>query len=170
MLSTAPAVVISPRCQSVALHAQPSTLRRAACSRCLSCVRGAVCLFPRWSCSTSPVNSTSEVSGVAREQRVQDWTSNAAVARMGWKKESPTSAPWGKLEKAVSQCCSNRGRYWACSDRSVSPGKFILLCKWLPAVPEGYYYLPLSCTMDFYIINLGARKLWFSNPSLVRSQ
>lgn len=111
MLSTTPAVVISPRCQSVALHAQPSTLRRAACSRCLSCVRGAVCLFPRWSCSTSPVNSTSEVSGVAREQRVQDWTSNAAVARMGWKKESPTSAPWGKLEKAVSQCCSNRGRY-----------------------------------------------------------
>lgn len=48
-----------------------------------------------------------------------------------------------------TQCCFNRERYWACSDKFVSSGKFILLCKWLPAVPEGYCYLFLSCTMDF---------------------
>lgn len=144
--STVPAVVISPRCQSVALHTGPSTLRRAACSRC---VYGAVCLLPRCSCSTSPC-----------EQHLwslwgRSWAAGAGLdfkcccCKDGVEERKTKLCTLGKTEKAASQCCSNRERYWACSDRFVSPGKLILLCKWLPAVPEGYRYLFLSCTMDF---------------------
>lgn len=122
-----------------------------------------------WMCITS----TREVTRVTH--RVMDARLDFKHCQVLWLQE------WGETGEGMTKLCLREDwetnqyyfsweRYWACSVRSVSPGKCILLCKWLPAVPEDYHYLSLSGTMDFEIINLCAGKLWFSKPSLLTSQ